>query len=116
LSEPNASSPAGSAITTSHPSWSAFATAVRFKFADRLQGLDIANDPASAIVPDTNRVSVVMVGPRVRAKRGPRTSSSRPSTSFCFLCRAKGRGKKPKTKEKRGWSAFADHDGWCERD
>jgi len=31
----------------------------------------------------------------------------RPSTSFCFS----GAAKQLKTKEKRGWSAFADHDG-----
>jgi hypothetical protein len=46
-------------------------------------------------VPDTNRLSVVMVG------------EGRPSTCFVFWAEQK----QGKTKEKRGWSAFADHDG-----
>jgi hypothetical protein len=47
---------------------------------------------------------VVMLGPRVRAERGPRTGSGRASTYFfCFFA-----VRKEKT---RGWSAFADHDG-----
>jgi hypothetical protein len=67
-------------------------TAVRFKFEDRPECLELVGVPVVPAIWDSDLSSIVVVG------------EGRPSTRFCFL-------KRLKNKTKRGWSAFADHDG-----